>query len=662
MKFLGFLFIPGILWAQNPRIDTLQNVIVSASRQSISTQKTPFTTYRMNRNEKASRNTPDLLLNSPGVFLQKTNYGGGSAFVRGLTGNQTLLVVDGIRFNNSTFRYGPNQYLNTIDPFSLSHIEILKGSGSVQYGSDALTGVLHFFTEKPEFSAASGWRTTVGTRWAGQGMEMSWQAKSVYSSEKTAFIVSGSSRRFGDITRGNGLGFQSPTGYDEWSYLAKIRQKVNAHWTLEGLLQTTAQSHVPVYHKVVLENFSINEMDLQRYQKGYVRAQGNFDSKTWREVELTLSRQSSLENRKLQKKGSSTLRAESDEVATWGITGQVKSILGKKWSAVSGFDHYQDAVLSARADITTTSGATKSLRGLYPNESTYAYQSIFTMHHIDADRWQIEAGLRYHMGQANLPDTTVGKTRIQMGALVYSLGLTRLIGHQLALFAQTNSGFRAPNLDDLGSLGIVDFRYELPAFDLKPEYSQNVELGLKWQHPRFRNEVSVYRTQLTNLITRIKTAQIIQAYPVYVKQNVDEAYVTGAEWAGSFDLHPDWKIQGQVSYVLGQNVTQNEPLRRIPPMHGGLKVLRQRGNLQTSAELVFAGEQTRLSAGDKADNRMNPMGTAGWAIVNAEAAYAWKSIRLAVQAQNIGDVDYRMHGSGINGVGRSLWAQLQCSF
>jgi hemoglobin/transferrin/lactoferrin receptor protein len=172
----------------------------------------------------------------------------------------------------------------------------------------------------------------------------------------------------------------------------------------------------------------------------------------------------------------------------------------------------------------------------------------------------------------------------------------------------------------------------------------------------------VYRTQLVNLITRIKTAQIIQGYPVYVKQNVDEAYVTGAEWTGSFDLHPDWKMQGQVSYVLGQNVTQNEPLRRIPPMHGGLKVMRQQGNFQTSAELVFAGEQKRLSAGDKADNRMNPMGTAGWAIVNAEAAYVWKSIRLAVQAQNLGDVDYRMHGSGINGVGRSVWAQLQCSF
>jgi len=57
----------------------------------------------------ALRSTPEALQGVTGVFVQKTNHGGGSPFVRGLTGNQVLLMVDGVRLSNSTFRYGPNQ-------------------------------------------------------------------------------------------------------------------------------------------------------------------------------------------------------------------------------------------------------------------------------------------------------------------------------------------------------------------------------------------------------------------------------------------------------------------------------------------------------------------------------------------------------------------------
>ena len=122
--------IPFVGFGQKNNADTLANVVVSASRQQISALKTPYSVSVLQSKDiekLASRATPDMLSNIPGVFIQKTNLGGGSAFVRGLTGNQTLLIIDGIRFNNSTFRYGPNQYLNTIDPSIISKVELLKG-------------------------------------------------------------------------------------------------------------------------------------------------------------------------------------------------------------------------------------------------------------------------------------------------------------------------------------------------------------------------------------------------------------------------------------------------------------------------------------------------------------------------------------------------------
>ena len=93
------------------------------------------------------RSTPDALADMMGVFVQETNDGGGSPIIRGLVGNQVLIMVDGIRLNNSSFRLGPNQYFNTIDLNQIERIEVVRGAGSVLYGSDALGGVVNIITK-----------------------------------------------------------------------------------------------------------------------------------------------------------------------------------------------------------------------------------------------------------------------------------------------------------------------------------------------------------------------------------------------------------------------------------------------------------------------------------------------------------------------------------
>ena len=659
-------FTPFVGFGQKNNPDTLANVVVSASRQQISNLKTPYSVsvFQQKDIEKlASRATPDMLSNIPGVFIQKTNLGGGSAFVRGLTGNQTLLIIDGIRFNNSTFRYGPNQYLNNIDPSIISKVELLKGSGSVQYGSDALTGVVNFFTLQPEFTAQKTFGGRLSARIATQGMELSELLKMTYSSENTGIVFVGANKKFGDVVRGAGLGMQRPTGYNEWDYFGKIRQQLSKKWVLEGLIQTTQQSQVPVFHKIQLENFKINEMDLQKYQRGYLKAIGRYENPIFRKIEFSISQQTSIEQRKLQKNASTTLRAERDEITTMGILADVQSQFSSTWSAHSGIDYFNDRINSTRNDLSLTNNSIKALRGLYPNAAGYQYQSIYSIHHLDLDAWQVETGLRFHQNLASLPDTTLGLTQVKSSALVYSLGVARAIAQGISLYANTSSGFRAPNMDDLGSLGIVDFRYELPAFDLKPEYSQNYELGIKISKAKFFQELTLFQTELENLITRVKTSKVIQSYPVYEKRNVDKAFLRGGEWSGRYELSNSVSAKANISYVYGQSVTLNEPMRRIPPLHGGLSLSYARKNLFVNSELLFAAAQDRLSAGDKADNRMNPLGTPGWAIINVQANYHFNShLSISLQAQNIGDVDYRMHGSGINGVGRSLWGQIHFKF
>lgn len=93
----------------------------------------------------------DMLELSGGVYIQKSQMGGGSPVLRGFEANRVLLVVDGVRMNNAIYRSGHLQNAITIDPSILEQTDIIYGSNSVIYGSDALGGVVDFKTKKPQF-------------------------------------------------------------------------------------------------------------------------------------------------------------------------------------------------------------------------------------------------------------------------------------------------------------------------------------------------------------------------------------------------------------------------------------------------------------------------------------------------------------------------------
>ncbi|MFN5363461.1 MAG: TonB-dependent receptor plug domain-containing protein, partial [Bacteroidota bacterium] len=175
--------------AQKDTIPALREVIVKSSRMNTSGRHIPFShsivdsTIFLRQN---GRSVPEMLDETPGVFIQKTSHGGGSPFVRGLTGNQNLILIDGIRLNNAIFRYGPNQYLTLLDPLSVERIEVVKGTGSVQYGSDALGGVINVITQMPAFSNERKWSGRTDLRWTSSAMEKSVRQQMNFSSQRFA--------------------------------------------------------------------------------------------------------------------------------------------------------------------------------------------------------------------------------------------------------------------------------------------------------------------------------------------------------------------------------------------------------------------------------------------------------------------------------------------
>jgi outer membrane receptor protein involved in Fe transport len=222
-----------------------------------------------------------------------------------------------------------------------------------------------------------------------------------------------------------------------------------------------------------------------------------------------------------------------------------------------------------------------------------------------------------------------------------------------------NTGFRAPNIDDLGTLGIVDFRYETPNFDLKPEYSFQYQIGYKYRGGRLRGDIYLYRNELYNLIVRSRIeGDSLEGYPVYQKENIGRAYIQGIETDWQFVLNQSWLVGGTLTYTYGQNITKDEPMRRIPPLFGRFSVEYELKGWWINLEWQAAGKQDRLAAGDMDDNRIPSDGTPAWNIINVNTSYKWRFLKADLSLRNLLNQDYRYHGSGINGYGRSAFLSI----
>lgn len=639
---------------------TLNEFVVSAQRSQKSRFGTPEAIgiqHEKTIRQRQDRTTPEALSSLPGVFVQKTNHGGGSPFVRGLTGNQTLLLIDGIRLSNATFRYGPNQYFNTIDVFSLQNIEVLRGSGSVQYGSDALGGAIQAFSRDVAFSDKPRFGGDVFYRGATQNMERSARAGLNAATTKAAFTGGLSWRDFGDLVGGDTTGIQSPTGYTELDFDLKAKFALSPAMTLTVAHQNVNQDDVPVYHKVQLENFAVNKFDPQHRDLTYARLEHRLNNNFWKSYRLTASLHQTEEGRVSQKNGSASMRTENDKVQSLGFSGEVSTAAKGAWSATSGIDVYHDLVNSTRVD--ETNGVVTESRGLYPDGSTMTSFAAFTLHELNLNRWLFTAGARWNTFVINVEDEAIGTAQLTPSALVGNAAILYKLGRRSNVFASFNTGFRAPNIDDLGTLGIVDFRFETPNYELTPEHSAQVQLGYQWLSPKFSAEAYVFRNELRDLITRVKLdTQTMQGYPVYQKENVEKGFIQGFETSAEYRFLPRWSVQGSLTYTYGQNVTKDEPMRRIPPVFGRLALQYTAGAWFVNAEWVAAGEQDRLAQGDIDDNRISDGGTPGWNVVNLYGGYQWRMFRVQLNALNLFHVDYRTHGSGINGIGRSAFVTL----
>lgn len=611
------------------------------------------------------RSLPEGLIGTAGVWIQKTNHGGGSAFLRGFTGNQTLLMIDGIRVNNSTYRYGPNQYLNTIDPLSIGRVEVLRGSGSVQYGSDALGGVIQMLTIDPMFGEEglkSGGR--VYGKYMSAGMEKTTRAEASMNNSFFTAIGGVSYKDFGDLIAGGNLGVEAPSGYKEWDADLKLKVRLGKRGLLTGLHHNSHQSEVDRFDQVSQRGYKTYMFDPQFRELSYLKFETATGKSIFSRLNFTLSRQRSFERRVKQKIADEFLKYESDEVNTLGFVNEITSLISDQGTAVSGFEIYIDKIYSNALSVNETNKEQIQQRGLYPDGSKVLNYGLFSLHTYQCNHWILTGGVRLNSVLLEARDDEFGNLRVNPTSLAGNLSVSYPVSSSSRLIGSVNSGFRAPNINDLSSFGLFDSGVEVPNSNLSPEKSLSGELSWKYASSKTGIILSTYYTSLANLIARVPAmyngSDIYQGEKVYTRQNIKKAMITGIESRWRQSIYENIEMIFNLTYTFGKSRDDHQPLRRIPPLFGSYSVRFQPwGSLKIRGECLFAAAQRRLSPGDKSDHRIAESGTPGWMVFNLYAEYQFHWLHLNLGANNLLNHAYRMHGSGVDGVGRSIWTGIE---
>lgn len=679
------------LCAAQAETDRLPDVVVTPMRAASDAQSVPhqaFTVSAESLAEDAPRTTPDALKGLPSVMVQKTSYGQGSPFLRGFTGFRTLMLVDGIRLNNSVFRDGPNQYWNTVDPFSIERYEVVLGPASVLYGSDAIGGAVNALSPGlPEWTGEPSVESAL--RYRGATADQSHQARI----ESTARLTESFGLRagytwktFDDVEGGKDVGEQPFTGYDETAWDAGAEYVWGSGATLTLGHQQVDQDDAWRTHRTIYgitwEGLAKGDDLVHRFDQdrtltwlrlAHAERSGAVDA-----YALTLSRHKQGEDLdRLRANGHQDL--QGFDVETWGAALTLESDSGVgRW--VYGADYFHDVVDSYSTRIDPGAAPKGSVQGPVADDATYDLLGMFVQNTVEtAGGLEVTPGLRYTYAELDAdnvedrPEGISGDWDAVVGSLRALLPLDA--DRVQAVYAGVSQGFRAPNLSDLTRLDSArSNEIETPVDDLDPEKFVTAEIGWRRAADDWSAGVAYYHTWIDDLIVRAPTGATVDDLLEVTKRNAGAGHVQGVELTARVNLSADWQVRAMGTWMEGKAETYptSDPVRveddlsRVMPLTGRLALRWQPAGEAYWVEGVVdaADKADRLSADDARDTqRIPPGGTPSYVVGTLRGGVqATDALALTLAFENLADEDYRIHGSGVNEPGRQVVVTAQYNF
>ena len=629
-----------------------------------------------------SATTADVLEQHSDVFVQKSQFGGGSPVIRGFEASRVLLVVDGVRMNNLIYRSGHLQNAITIDPAALSQMEIIYGPGSLLYGSDALGGVIHFRTQDPtlRFKEQKSVSGGAAIRYASAANAVTGHFDLNIGGSKMAYCGSITFADYGDVKAGSKFSSTYPdfgkrpffvetdsdgdrivqnddvyrqvgTGYRQFDMIHKFKWQPTKNYAQTINVQYSTSSDIPRYDQ--LTEIEESPMDLRFAEWHYgpqkrllVSSKNVITNTSIFDKGVIIGAMQRIDESRISRRINRTEQINQlEEVTVLSLTGDFqKSAFGEKIDFLYGFDLNYNSLTSTAFSRDIHSNLKSNTLTRYPDglARLSSWGVYLNARKTLAEGWTANLGSRFSGIQTHLkydgggliewPEPYLAGIKNQNGNLTWA-GSINYSDDEWGLRFLVGSAFRAPNIDDLAKIRVKGGEASVPNVDLLAERAINVELTASH---KFENSG---QASLTGFYTHLEDA-IVQApfslpdgqtqlafdgelFTTLANINAARGNIYGISINLSYPLADDWQFTSSFNYIKGTSISIDDaesPMAHIPPIYGRTTVSYSPKRLNIETVLRYNGAKKRK---DYSTNSADNLDKA-----TAEGTLAWVTVSL----------------------------------
>jgi hemoglobin/transferrin/lactoferrin receptor protein len=703
----------------------LDEIVLSANRKSEHKIDVPYSIEIIKQKDIEFTNpatSGDLLSNTGQVFVQRSQAGGGSPSLRGFEANKVLLVIDGVRMNNAIYRGGHLQDVMTIDPNMLERTEVVFGPSSTIYGSDALGGVMHFYTKNAQFSTDEKMlvKANAMVRYASAAQEKTSHLDFNLGWKKIASMTNITFSDFGDVRSGSNklTGYtnvwdrnyyqdrinerdtmiknsdnnvQKGSGYSQLDIMQRFNIKTGQYMVHNLNFQYGASSFLPRYDRL---NGDYKSGKFKFAENGYAPQKRllaaytlNYDGRTTisDNVKVILAYQKIDQDRITRNFQSLNRKTQQEDVTVLSANVDAFKLIKEKHEVRYGLEFTNNDVQSKASfkNISTnieTAADTRYAGG----GSTMTTFAAYASHAWEVSKqFVITDGIRYTNTSlsSKFTDTTFFKfpftTANQKNqALTGNIGFTWKLDNDYKVSILSNTGFRSPNVDDMSKVFESSTYVVVPNPTLKPEYTYNFEMGIsKVLQGKYKFDLTGFYTNLTNALVVAdfkldgKDSAMYNGSMTKVKatQNADNAYIYGVSAGVQFDFNERVSFKSVLNYTYGRYISSNLdtviPLDHIAPLFGQTSLTYKAKGFDGEFFIRYNGKKTLADYSPSGEDNLQYAtvnGMPAWFTLNIRlGANLTKNLRLNAACENLTDNRYRAFASGMNAPGRNFIISLR---